>query len=62
MGQLEAVNLLKRISIQKIKSRAVVTQRRDATDKRALPSLSREYMDAMFDQSERVSAKRGEAT
>lgn len=60
MGQLEAINLLKRISVDKIKASAAA--RRATTDKRALPRLSHDYMDAMFDRSERVSAKQAAQT
>lgn len=57
MGQLEALTLLKRISGAKGTVSASEKAPRKLLEKRRLPLLSHDYMDAMFDQSERALAK-----
>lgn len=57
MGQLEALTLLKRISGAKGTASASEKAPRKLLEKRRLPLLSHDYMDAMFDQSERALAK-----
>ncbi|MEL6642900.1 MAG: hypothetical protein AAFQ79_03115 [Pseudomonadota bacterium] len=62
MGQLEAINLLKRISVVKTSAATETAQQRDRSIKRPLPKLSSDYLDTMFDRSERVIAKQPPVT
>lgn len=62
MGQLEALNLLKRISVGKTSEQTGAASQRNPAVKRPLPKLSSEYLDTMFDRSERVSAKSAPAS